>query len=276
MTPTPTDALAAQGTVVADQSNATSVTVRTSINGLPTQTRQGLQAELDSAVQQTGRRVGTGQLAAGSTPLGSVATEFAAVFADRAQAMTQLRAAVYGYLGMQPIAAGAPPAGDGRRRAPAPRLPLGHPGHEPHRRSGRTPGAFRRPLPLGPAVARRRCRTRTAPPVGLGDRPAGVAARQCGRPGRSSGHLAHAGGDALRRPAHRAPEPPRPARRRQAPRRTCRCSVPTSQIGVTVVLANQGSSNEPHVSVRFSLADQASGATTSQVRTDVTSPWPPR
>ena len=42
---------------------------------------------------------------------------------------------------------------------------------------------------------------------------------------------------------------------------------PTSRIGVTVVLANQGSSNEPHVSVRFTLADQTSGATTSQVRT---------
>ena len=42
---------------------------------------------------------------------------------------------------------------------------------------------------------------------------------------------------------------------------------PTSQIGVTVVVANQGSSNEPHVSVRFSLVDQTSGATTSQVRT---------
>ena len=42
---------------------------------------------------------------------------------------------------------------------------------------------------------------------------------------------------------------------------------PTSQIGVTVVLANQGSSNEPHVTVRFSLTDQTSGATTSQDRT---------
>ena len=42
---------------------------------------------------------------------------------------------------------------------------------------------------------------------------------------------------------------------------------PTSQISVTVVLANQGSSNEPHVTVRVSLEDQTSGATTSQVRT---------
>ena len=42
---------------------------------------------------------------------------------------------------------------------------------------------------------------------------------------------------------------------------------PTSHISVTVVLANQGSSNEPHVTVRVSLEDQTSGATTSQVRT---------
>ena len=42
---------------------------------------------------------------------------------------------------------------------------------------------------------------------------------------------------------------------------------PTSHISVTVVLANQGSSDEPHVSVRFSLADQTSGATATQVRT---------
>src|SRR5271167_449400 len=46
--------LVAQGTVVADQSNATSVTVRRFVNDLQSETRQGLQAALDSAVQQTG------------------------------------------------------------------------------------------------------------------------------------------------------------------------------------------------------------------------------
>ena len=106
-------ALAAQGTVVADQSNATSATVRKVFNDLPTQTRQELQATLDGAVQQTSVESARAELAAGSTPLGTVATQFAAVFADRAQAMTQLRAAVYGYLGMQPIApADAPVGGD--------------------------------------------------------------------------------------------------------------------------------------------------------------------
>ena len=105
-------ALAAQGTVAADQSNATSVTVRKILNDLPTQTRQGLQATLDDAVQQTGLESARAQVAAGSTPLGTVATQFAAVFADQAEAMTQLRAAVYGYLGMQPIPPANAPAGD--------------------------------------------------------------------------------------------------------------------------------------------------------------------
>ena len=52
--------LAAQGTVAADQSNATSATVRKVVNDLPSQTRQGLQAALDGAVQQTARRGGAG------------------------------------------------------------------------------------------------------------------------------------------------------------------------------------------------------------------------
>ena len=165
------------------------------------------------------------QVAAGSTPLGTVATQFAAVFADRAQAMTQLRAAVYGYLGMQPIPPANAPAGDAtaasgdhallsatqatNRIAAAGALLT---------RSDALYRSVRRSLAAAPGHA-------TAAAVGLGDRPAGVAARERGRPGRSRGHLAHAGGDALRRPAHRAPEPPRPADAARAPRRTCRSSA---------------------------------------------------
>ena len=134
------------------------------------------------------------------------------VFAERAQAVAQLRAAVYGFLGMQPIApADAPPMarhGDGRRERP----PVRHPGHEPHCRRrraawrGRTPSTARCNGHCWP-----RRRPREAPAVGLGDPPAGVAGRQCGGPGRPRGHLGHAGGDALRRPAHRSPHPSRPA-----------------------------------------------------------------
>jgi hypothetical protein len=38
---------------------------------------------------------------------------------------------------------------------------------------------------------------------------------------------------------------------------------PVSQLGVTAVLSNLGSVDEPRVSVRFTVADQASGATLS-------------
>src|ERR1700693_4294314 len=47
--------LAAQGAVVAQQSNTTSAEVRTLMTSLQGQTRQGLQVGLDSAVQQTAR-----------------------------------------------------------------------------------------------------------------------------------------------------------------------------------------------------------------------------
>jgi len=41
---------------------------------------------------------------------------------------------------------------------------------------------------------------------------------------------------------------------------------PTGQIGVDVVLANQGSVNEPHGTVRYTLTDQNTGAGSAQVR----------
>ena len=258
-------ALAAQGTVAADQSNATSVTVRKVLNDLPTQTRQGLQATLDGAVQQTGLESARAQLAAGSTPLGTVATQFATVFADRAQAMTQLRAAVYGYLGMQPIAPANAPVDDGRRRRDA-GAPLRRAGHQPHRRGRRPPHAFGRSLPLGPAVPRRGGRTREASPSAWVTDPQvwqlGSVAAQVDllatSPTLAATHYVVLRTVRLSPPA--LPTPP------GAPANVSVIS-PTSRIGVTVVLANQGSSNEPHVSVRFSLTDQTTGATTSQIRT---------
>jgi hypothetical protein len=256
-------ALAAQGTVAADQSNATSVTLRNVLNDLPTQTRQGLQATLDSAVQQTGLESARAQLAAGSTPLGTVATQFAAVFADRAQAMTQLRGAVYGYLGMQPIAPANAPAGD----EPATTALL-----SPTQATNRIAAA-------GALLTRsdalyRTVRRSLAAAAGHGTLPPstwvtdpqvwqlGSVAAQVDllatSPTLAATHYVVLRTVRLSPPA--LPTPP------GAPANVSVIS-PTSQIVVTVVLANQGSSNEPHVSVRFSLSDQTSGATTSQVRT---------
>src|SRR5215469_12641312 len=87
-------ALAAQGAVVADQSNATAATVRDLISGMPSQTRQALQAGLDNAVQQTADESTHAALAAGSAATGSPAGQFAEVFAERAQAMSDYRAAI--------------------------------------------------------------------------------------------------------------------------------------------------------------------------------------
>src|SRR6516164_2777079 len=108
--------LAAQGGVVADQSNATAATVRALIAAMPSQTRQGLQAGLDSAVQQTSEESSRAALAAGSAAAGSLADQFAEVFAERAQAVSDYRAAVDGFLGMQPV----PPAGTSNTVALAP------------------------------------------------------------------------------------------------------------------------------------------------------------
>ena len=108
--------LAAQGGVVADQSNATAATVRALIAAMPSQTRQGLQAGLDSAVQQTSEESSRAALAAGSAAAGSLADQFAEVFAERAQAVSDYRAAIDGFLGMQPV----PPAGTSNTVALAP------------------------------------------------------------------------------------------------------------------------------------------------------------
>jgi hypothetical protein len=259
-------ALAAQGTVAADQSNATSATVRKIFNDLPTQTRQGLQATLDGAVQETGLESARAQVAAGSTPLGTVATQFAAVFADRAEAMSQLRAAVYGYLGMQPIPPANAPAGDTLPAAGA--TPILSATQATNRiaaagalltRSDALYRSVRRSLAAAPGHA-------TLPPsVWVTDPQVwqlGSVAAQVDlvatSPTLTATHYVVLRTVRLNPPA--LPTPP------GAPANVSVIS-PTSQISVTVVLANQGSSNEPHVTVRVSLEDQTSGATTNQVRT---------
>ena len=257
--------LAAQGTVVADQSNATSSTVRRVVNDLPTQTRQGLQAALDGAVQQTADESSRADIAAGATPLGTVATQFSAVFAERAQSMVQLRAAVDGFLGMQPI----PPA-DTPSDAPA-----GSGGRVPLLS---TTQATNRIAAAGALLARsdalyRSVRHALARDAGGGRLPPSVWVTnpQLWQLGSVAAQVDLVATSSTLSPTHyvvlrtvrlNPPSLPTP----QGVSATVSVLSPTSQIGVTVVLANQGSSDEPHVSVRFTLADQTSGATTTQVR----------
>jgi hypothetical protein len=260
--------LAAQGTVAADQSNATSATVRQVVNDLPTQTRQGLQAALDGAVLQADDEAARAQVAAGSTPLGSVATQFAAVFTERAQAVTTLRAAVYGFLGMQPTApadapvaavAAAPASGgsallsatEATNRIAAAGALLSH--------SDALYRSVRHALAADPGHGR-------LPPSVWVTRPQvwqlGSVAAQVDLVA-TSPTLAATHDVVLRTVRLTPPALPAP------PGTPAGVSVisPTSRIGVNVVVSNQAPSNEPHVSVRVTLADQTSGATTTQVRT---------
>jgi hypothetical protein len=261
--------LAAQGTVAADQSNATSAAVRQVVNDLPTQTRQGLQEALDGAVLQTNDEAARAQLAAGSTPLGSVATQLATVFEDRAQAVTQLRAAVYGFLGMQPTAPPEAPASDATGAAAARGGTALLSATEVTNRIAAA-GAL---LSHSDALYRS-VRTAVAAAPGHGKLPPSVWVThpQVWQPGSlaaqvdlvaTSPTLAATHDVVLRTVRITPPALPTP----QGTPPAVSVISPTSRIGVTVVVANQAPSNEPHVAVHVTLADQTSGATTTQVRT---------
>ncbi len=257
--------LAAQGAVVAQQSNTTSAEVRTLMNSVQGQTRQGLQVGLDSAVQQTARESARAHLAASSTPLGPVATEFAAVFADRGQAMTELRATVDGFLGMQPIRASGSPA-DGTTVSASNNLLSAN--------KATTQIAAAGALLSQSDALYRSVRRSLAAAAGHGKLPAsvwvtdapqwqvGAVATQVDLIA-TSPTLASSHNLVLRTVRLSPPALPTP----QGVPANVSVLSPTSQVGVTVVLANDGSADEPHASVRFTLADQSAGGTATQVET---------
>jgi hypothetical protein len=256
--------LAAQGTVVADQSNATSVTVRGVVTDLQAQTRQELQSTLDNAVQQTADQASRAVLAAGATPSGPVTTRFTAVFAERAESMRQLRAAVDGFLGMQPA-----PAAD----APSDATSAG-----PGRALLSATQATNRIAAAGALLTRsdalyRSVRRSLAVDTGHGRLPPSVwvthpqvwqlgsVAAQVDLLATSS-TLSATHYVVLRTVSLSPPALPTP----QGASTAVSVLSPTSRIGVNVVVANEGTSYESHVSVRVTLADQTTGATTTQAQ----------
>ncbi len=258
-------ALAAQGAILAEQSNATSSQVRTLMNALPGQTRQGLQAGLDSAVQQTARQAARANLAASSTPFGPVATRFADVFAERSQSMTELRAAVYGFLGMQPGTVTGSPSDGSAVTAPTTLLSA----TEATDRIAAAGGLLAHADALYRSVRRSLATT-----PGHGSLPAsvwvtspqrwqvGAVAAQLDRVA-TSPTLAPTHNVVLRTVRLNPPALPTP----QSTPSSVSILSPTAQVEVTVVVANEGTLNEPRASVRFSLANQSSGATATRVET---------
>ena len=200
---------------------------------------------------------------AGATPIGSVRSGFAAVFADRAQSMSELRAAIDGYLGMQPRpvagAATTVASGDG---ASATLLTA----TEATNRIASAGALLAHSDSLYRSV---RHTLRTA--AGNGRLPkstwvknpqlwaAGAVASQIDLMS-SSPSLAAVHYLALRTVLINPPALPTP----QGGSPTVSVLTPTTQISVDVVLANDGSVAEPHATVHFTLAEQSSGATASR------------
>jgi hypothetical protein len=255
--------LAAQGTVVVEQSNATAAQLRTFMSGFSTQTRQGLQLGLDSAVQETATESARAETAANSTALGAVGADFATVFADRARSVSELRAAVDGFLGMQP----APIAGAGVTTASA--------------QSDRTAQlsateATDRIAAAGALLTRadnlfRSVRRTLADSAGQARLPASVwvTRPETWAAGTIAAQVNVLASSPILAPTHylvlrtvRLIPPALPA----APGAPPGLSVisPTTQLGVSVVLANNGSVTEPSGTVRFTLANQTSGAATTR------------
>ncbi len=266
MTPNSARTLEVQGTVLADQSNATAAVVRKAVDDLSSENRQQLQAVLDSAVQETADESARADVAAGSTPLGSVATAFTAVFAERARSMTQLRAAVDGFLGVQPVR----PAG-----APAGGTPAGASNNaallSATQATNRITGAGA--LLAHSDALYRTVRRSLLNAAGHGKMPASVwvTRPQLWQPGSVAAQVDLLATSSTLAATHyvvirtvRLDPPPLPTP--QGTPSGISVLNPTTRIAVSVVLANQGSSDEPHVAVRYSLADATSGATLTQTQ----------
>jgi hypothetical protein len=255
--------LAAQGTVVVEQSDATAAQLRTFLSGFSTQTRQGLQLGLDTAVQETATESGRAEMAAHSTALGAVGVDFATVFADRAQSMSELRAAIDGFLGMQP----APIAGASVTTASAPADSTAQLSDaQATERIAAAGGLLTRADNLFRSVRRT-----LAAAAGHAQLPKSVWVTD---PGAWDAGSVAARVDLLASSPNLAPThylalrtvrlvpPALPT----APNASPGLSVisPTTQLGVSVVLANNGSVREPSGTVRFTLANQSSGTATTR------------
>jgi hypothetical protein len=258
--------LAAQGTVVARQSNVTASSATALMNTIQSQNRPGLQIALDDLVQQTADESASAQAAAGATPMGSVGADFAAAFADRAQAMSDLRAAIDGYLGMHPLpVAGAATTAASGRGTDATLLTATE--------------ATNRIADAGALLAQsdslyRSVRHALRTAAGSGRLPkstwvqnpqlwaAGAVASQIDLMS-TSPSLAAVHYLALRTVQIEPPALPTP----QGGPANVAVLTPTTRISVDVVLANDGSVAEPHATVHYMLADQSSGATSSRAHT---------
>jgi len=253
----------AQGAVLADESNATGSSLRRLLGTMQNQDRQTLQAGLDDVTAQAEDQATRAAVLAGD---GSLQSRFALVFADRARSADEVRSAVDGLLGLQPLAvAGVRPAAATatanaallsatqatNRIAAAGRL-LGQ--------ADRSYQAVRHLLVNAGGHAR-------LPPSRW------ITTSSTWQIGAVASQVDLVAASTTLRATHQLglsvvqvmpPAIPSPT---GAVNSGLSVLSPTKTVTLNVVLTNNGSVDEPHASVTFTLASQPSGATATRKRT---------
>jgi len=256
--------LATLGSVVADESNTTAGQVRTLVADLPTQSRQVLQAHLDAAVTETASEsTAATAAAAGVTSSEPAAGQLATVFALRAQSMEELRAVVDAFLGLQPVpAAGSASAASASVTTSTPSLTATQ--------------ASNRIVAAGALLARsdtlyRSLRRSLAAASGHGRLPvsvwvtdpqdwaAGTVAANVDLMA-TSPTLAVTHNLVIRTIRLSPPALPTP----QGTAANTVVITPVTQFGVSVVVANEGTVNEPKAVVHVSMQNQKTSVTTTR------------
>jgi CARDB protein len=248
---------AAQGTTLIDRSNETGSQLRTLVAGMPQLTRPALQQQLDSLVTASSQTATSGAALAPPTPSGHLGKDFAGVLADRAEAVTETRAAVDGLLGMAPLpVVGAPTTST----TPAPKALL-----TSDQATADLAGAGRLLHAADQAYAAVRRQFRAAP--GGAALPRSVWLRQPWTAGTASTLVDQLSGSHSLLADHRVVLLPHgirltpPVVPPTTPPPPAATVTPTHSLSVTAVVANEGNVDEPAVTV--SVAVQG-GATHSR------------
>jgi hypothetical protein len=256
---------AVQGAIVVGQSNATAVSVRHLMQTMQNKDRRPLQAELDALSAQAEQEAARSSALVVSSSSGDVQGRFAAVFADRAEAVNEVRAAVDGLLGLHPFpVAGAPGSGA---------LPVTPTLLSSTVATDRIAGAGR--LLSRADTEYRAVRASLATLPGHARLPAskwvtsanawqlGAVATQVDLVAASSS-LAATHQLVIRAVRLSPPALPPPG---GVATPTVSALAPTTRVTLSVVLSNLGSVDEPHASVQFTLAPQPTGAARTMTRT---------
>ncbi len=257
---------AAAGAVVAEESNTTGSTVRHLMGTMQDLDRQTLQVDLDDVAAQTAQQESQADQLTDATSMGDLRGQFVAVLSERARAVSDVRAAVDGLLGLHPLTV-TEAASTGSGGAAAPALlssteaadRIAAAGRQ-LTRADRTYAAVRRSLvhQAGHAQlpASRWITTATTWAIGPVATEVDLVA--------ASGTLAPVTNQLVLRAVLISP-PALPSPTGVATPGVSTLS-PTNKVVVSVVLSNLGSVDAPDATVQFTLAPQPAGAVVTLTR----------